>query len=121
MKICRKEQIIERKNSDACLVKEFPCEDAELNFALIKVLARYPERGLAINRISKELAYVQEGSGKVVVNNIEHNLKTGDLVLIEPNETFYWDGEMTLHISCTPVFTPEQHVYIDETVSVIEA
>lgn len=113
MKKCNGSQIITRKNSDHCIVSEFPIEDHELNFAIVKVSSRYPNSGLATNTVSKEIVYVQEGSGKVVVDNIEHTLSTGDVILIAPNEKFYWDGNMTLHISCTPAFRPEQHIHIE--------
>lgn len=114
MKKCNSNQVIERKNSDNCIVSEFPIEDHDINFAIVKVSSRYPDSGLATNTISKEIVYVQEGAGIVVVNAVEHALKAGDVVLIAPNEKFYWDGNMTLHISCTPAFTPEQHIHINE-------
>ncbi|MDP1573651.1 MAG: AraC family ligand binding domain-containing protein [Coxiellaceae bacterium] len=113
MEKCRSNQIIERKNSDNCIVSEFPINDHDINFAIIKVSSRYPDSGFATNTISKEIVYVQEGLGKVIVNDVEYHLKTGDVILISPNEKFYWDGNMTLHISCTPAFTPEQHIHLE--------
>lgn len=110
---CSKNKTIEHKNSDHCIVTEYPIEDKEINFAISKVTSRYPENGLASNRICKEIVYVQDGNGKIVVNNIEHTLQTGDAILISPNEKYYWDGNMTLHIACTPAFTPEQHIHIE--------
>ena len=114
MKKCSKNEIIERKNSDHCVVSEFPIHDHDINFAIVKVSARYPDSGLATNTVCKEIVYVQDGSGKIVVNNVEHLLQQGDVVLISANEKFYWDGNMTLHISCTPAFTVEQHIHISE-------
>lgn len=113
MKKCSIQNSITRKNSDHCVVSEFPIEDPDINFATVKVSARYPEKGQATNTQCKEIVYVQEGSGKVVVEDVEHTLSTGDVVLISQNEKFYWDGKMTLHISCTPAFYPEQHIYIE--------
>jgi mannose-6-phosphate isomerase-like protein (cupin superfamily) len=113
MKTCNKNEAIERSNSDHCIVTEFPIKDDDINFGIAKISSRYPHTGLATNTICKEIAYVQEGSGKVVVNDIEHILKKGDVVLISANETYYWDGNMTLHIACTPAFTPEQHIHIE--------
>lgn len=112
MNKCDKNNSIERKNSDHCVVTEFPLFDHDLNFAIAKVSARYPETGRATNTICKELVYVQDGNGKVVVDGVETPLKSGDAVLILPNEKFYWDGNMTLHIACTPAFTPDQHIHI---------
>ena len=105
---------IERKNSESCVVSEFPIKDSDISFAIVKVSSRYPDSGHATNTISKEIVYVQEGGGKVVVGNVGFALIPGDAVLISPNEKYYFDGDMTLHISCTPAFRPEQHIHIDE-------
>ena len=113
MKTCNGSQTIERKNSEHCVVTEFPIEDHDIDFAIVKVSSRYPVSGYAVNTISKEIVYVQEGTGKVVVGDVGYALITGDVVLISPNEKFYWDGNMTLHISCAPAFTPEQHIHVD--------
>lgn len=112
MKKCDANKSIQIKNSDHCVISEYPIDDADINFAIAKITSRYPEIGHATNTICKEIAYVYEGGGKVVVNDIEHTLQSGDVLLILPNEKFYWDGNMTLHISCTPAFTPEQHIHI---------
>ncbi len=112
MKKCGLHQTFTHKNSRDCVVSEFPIKDQEINFAIAKITARYPESGLASNTICKEIVYIQEGTGKIVVDDIEYTLNIGDVILISPNEKFYWDGNMTLHISCTPAFTPEQHIHI---------
>lgn len=112
MRKCCKNQTIEHKNSENCVVNEYPIEDKEINFAIADVSSRYPETGFATNTICKEIVYVQEGSGKVIVNSIEYTLQCGDVILISPNEKFYWDGNMTLHIACTPAFTSDQHIHV---------
>ena len=66
-----------------------------------------------MNRKCKEIVYVQEGSGLVVVNNQQYPLNTGDTILIEADEPFYWDGHFTLHIVCNPAFTVDQHQLVD--------
>ncbi|EHL32109.1 cupin domain-containing protein, partial [Legionella drancourtii] len=66
-----------------------------------------------MNKKCKELVYVQNGTGKVVVNNIEYLLNVGDVVLIEAGEKFYWEGNLTLSISCNPAFNIEQHQIVD--------
>lgn len=109
MKILFKSQTIQRKNSDVCVVTEYPIEDQDLDFAKVRVTARYPQKGCAVNLKSKEIVYVHEGEGKVVVNETEHALGEGDIVIIEAGEKFYWDGNLHLFISCTPAFTVEQH------------
>lgn len=106
-------ETFEHKNSEHCVVTGFPAEDSDINFAIVKVSSRYPDKGLVTNTLCKEMAYVQEGGGKIVVDDIEYVMQKGDVVLIDRNEKYYWDGDMTLHIACTPAFTPEQHICIE--------
>jgi mannose-6-phosphate isomerase-like protein (cupin superfamily) len=114
MKISYKNQSVERKNSEECVVTEYPTTDSELNFALVTLSGRYPPNDKrAVNIKSKEIVYIQNGTGKVVVDNIEYLLNVGDVVLIDAGEPFYWEGDMTLCISCTPAFDVEQHQIVD--------
>lgn len=113
MKISFKHQSIERKNSDVCVVTEHPIDDEMIDFAVVKVTGRYPNQGHAINQKCKEIVYLHEGKGKVVVNEEEHLINAGDLVLIEAGEKFFWEGNMNLFISCTPAYTVDQHQIVD--------
>lgn len=113
MKISLKHQAFEKKNSAVCVITEHPLGDKMINVAIAKVMGRYPTTGNALNQICKEVAYIHEGSGKVVVNDKEHQLKTGDIVLIEPGEKFHWEGNMGIFISCTPAWTKDQHEMIE--------
>lgn len=114
MKIAYKNEIKQRKNSDICKVTEYPTFDSDLDFAIVTVSGRYPDNNKrAVNLVCKEIVYVQNGSGKLCVNDKEYSLNAGDLVLVEAGEKFYWDGHMTLHISCHPTFTVEQHQLVN--------
>lgn len=72
MKIAYKNQTLERKNSDVCVVTEYPSMDKDLDFAIVHVSGRYPHFKRAMNKKCKEIVYVQNGTGKVVVHNIEY-------------------------------------------------
>lgn len=109
MKICKKNESFQRKNADNCLVTEYEISDDVLDFAVVRVDGRYPESGLAINRKVKEIVYVGEGAGIVCVNEKLIELDQGDVILIDADEPFYWEGHFTLYIACNPAFTVEQH------------
>jgi mannose-6-phosphate isomerase class I len=109
MKICLKTQTNEVRNSDQCIVTEYPIQDTEINFAIAKVTGRYPDSGYVTNQLSKEMAYVSEGEGKLIVNGQEYLISAGGLAFIETGEIYAWEGNMTLFISCRPAFTIEQH------------
>lgn len=112
MKITYANQSIERQHNDICVVTEYPHIDKDLDFATVKISGRYPEIKQAMNTTCKEIVYVQNGTGRVTVNHVEYALNSGDVVLIEPGEPFFWDGNMVLHIACTPAFTIEQHMIV---------
>jgi mannose-6-phosphate isomerase-like protein (cupin superfamily) len=109
MKIISKEQTVIRMNSDLCRVTEYEMGDPDLDFASVTISGRYPDAGRVTNTQCKEIVYIHVGNGNVEVEGKNYPLKAGDLVLIDAGEKFYWDGNMTLFISCNPAFTIEQH------------
>ncbi|SRR5579883_38296 len=113
MKIMLKNQSIERKNSDLCIVTEYPMENKGIDFAVVRINGQYPAEKCAVNQKCTEIVYVQSGSGEVIVNGEKNFLNEGDLILIEAGEKFVWKGNMTLCISCRPAFCVEQHQIID--------
>lgn len=113
MKISLKSQRKEFKNSDHCIAYEYPLDEKAINGCVIKLYGRYPEKGSARNEISKEMGYIIKGSGKVTVNCREAALAEGDIVLIEPGETYFWEGDMEIFMPCTPAWSPEQHKFIE--------
>jgi len=92
---------------------EYPIKDKDISVALIELTGRYPNKGIVLNEKCKELAYVIKGSGKLVVENKEVPVEEGDLVSIDPGEKYFWDGNLTLLIPCTPAWYPEQHKEIE--------
>ena len=113
MKIILKHQAIEKKNNDVCIVTEHPLDDEVINFATAKMTGRYPSAGYVRNHKCKEIAYVNEGNGKIIVNDKEHLLNAGDLVMIEAGEKFCWEGNMHISLSCTPAWTQDQFEFVD--------
>lgn len=54
------------------------------------------------------IVFVSKGSGLIVVDDNSKELKKGDVILIQPNEKYYWNGILELIVSCTPTWSPEQ-------------
>ncbi len=109
MQIVGKTQRKKFKNSDCCTAFEYPINDSDINGAIIELSGRYPKNGFAVNEICKEMGYVISGSGKIVVENKEYLIAEGDLILIQPNEKFYWEGSLQIFMPCALAWTPEQH------------
>ncbi|HEV2613598.1 MAG TPA: cupin domain-containing protein [Gammaproteobacteria bacterium] len=113
MKLSKKHQSVEKTNSSACKVTEHPLINGMFNVAVATISGRYPEERRVINHECAELGYVLEGQGKIVINDEVHLLNTGDVVMIEPGEKYYWEGNMQLFLSCRPAWTKEQHQIVD--------
>jgi mannose-6-phosphate isomerase-like protein (cupin superfamily) len=113
MKIVRKNQTKKYKNSDVCSAIEFPLGDKDINGAVIKLNGRYPEKDKVVNLKCKELAYIIQGSGKIVFGNTEIKFNEGDLLLIEPGEAYYWVGDCEMFVPCAPAWYPEQHKEVE--------
>ena len=109
MKVVRQREASPHQNNEFCTATAYPTGDKDISVALIELTGRYPSKGTVLNEKCKELAYVIKGSGKLIVENKEVLLGEGDLVWIEPGEKYFWDGHMTLLMSCTPAWYPEQH------------
>ena len=97
------------ENSPQCRGKLYEIDDAELDLALIDINGRYPDAGEVVNTRCKELAYVKSGTGVVVINGQTFTLQKDDVVFIEPNEQYYWQGTLTVIITYRPRFDPAQH------------
>ena len=117
MKITKKTETFERKNSDKCIVTEYPSLAEDMDFAQVTISGRYPEALYAVNTRCKEMVYIHSGTGQVEVNGVIHPLDAGDVVLIDAGEKFCWDGNMTLFITCRSAFDVEQHCLVGQFIS----
>lgn len=113
MKISFKQQATEKKNSETCSLTEYALNDEMLDVAIATLNGRYPVERRTVNEQCDELAYVFEGEGRIVINNEEYTLSTGDVVLIEAGEKYFWEGNMKLFLSCRPAWKKEQHKLVD--------
>lgn len=113
MEIVHREQTKEFKNSDVCIATEYPVSDKDINVALVVITGRYPERGRVMNEVCKEMAYIMEGRGKIVVEGETVELKEHDLILLQPGERFYWEGSLKMLVPCTPAWFASQHKEVE--------
>src|SRR5680860_381018 len=104
MKIIKKDQTREFKNSDACMASGYPMDDKDIDGAVIKLDGRYPDTGRVVNEKCKELVYVIEGTGILMIEGEEIQLAEGDLAMIEPGEKYFFEGKLKLFTPCTPAW-----------------
>ncbi len=101
---------IQFQNSPDCVAYEYEFKDEkDINSAVIELSGRYPEIGYAVNLVCKELVFVIEGSGDVSTIHDKTHLETGDMIRLDSNEQYYFNGNMKLLISSTPAWYPEQY------------
>ncbi|MGD0728917.1 MAG: cupin domain-containing protein [Candidatus Micrarchaeaceae archaeon] len=112
MKLVKKSERVAKSNSDKCTVYEYLLRDKDIDGAVAEITGREPKTGFECNKECKELCYVIKGSGILFVKNGSVKLSEGDVVLIQPGEKYYWNGKMTLFISCNPKWNANQHVFV---------
>ena len=110
MKLIKLDEAKKGANSNECKTLEYSFDDKDIDLGIATITGRYPEKGYCVNKISKELIYVLDGSGKLYFDGEYIEFKKGDSILIEPNEKYYWDVSYCIvSMSCTPAWTKEQH------------
>lgn len=109
-----KEQSVQGYTSKSCTVTQYPSKEPSINLAIADLSGRYPEKGFAINTKSIEQAYCLSGSGILVTPTQSFNLAQGDTIIIPTNEPYYWEGNFSVLLSCSPAWTPDQHQHVDD-------
>lgn len=95
---------------------DYPSQDKDINFAVIKINSRSPKMGFQVNTNCKELLYIITGNGTLYMKNTNEKIKfnQGDVILIDKNEYYAFEGNFEAAVPCTPAWTSEQHKYVDE-------
>ncbi len=114
MKIVKKDQSQEIKNSETCIATEYQLNDKDINATIIKLKNdRYPSKGWAVNEKCKEISYIIKGNVELATENQSVKLQEGDMVFIDANEKYYWFGDCEMIMPCTPAWYPEQHKIVE--------
>lgn len=113
--IIKKKDRVRHENSPKCIAYEYPLEDKDINVAFVEIDGRYPDKGFVTNDAVKEIVFVVEGEGRIVIEDEGHELKEGDVVLILPKKKYFFDGKMKLVVPCSPAWYPEQHKNTDDS------
>jgi hypothetical protein len=87
---------------------EYDTTDPTISGAVAQINGRYPKKGFAENGF-KELVFVISGNGFLVTPEERKEIDLGDEILIDKNEKYAWEGNMTLFMATTPKFDLKQH------------
>ena len=113
MKLIKKAESKRRENGENCIAFEYPLGSKEINQAVIEIFGRYPSSGRVMNTACEEVVYVIDGSGSVEVNGEQINLEKQDMLLINKDEKYFFDGNLQIIAACSPAWHPEQHKEVE--------
>lgn len=110
MKLVKKEETKKFINSDTSYIIEYSkkLNDKDLDFCINTINGRYPEKGYAQNLECKEICYILEGVGTINKKDETYNFKKGDVVFIDKEEIYFWEGSCKIIMICNPAWYKEQ-------------
>lgn len=111
MKIVKKENAKSFIYADTSSVLEYSIDlnEKNLDFCINTINGRYPQKGYASNLQCEELCYVLDGNGSIYKKDEDSiNFNKGDIIFINKNDVYYWNGNFKIAIVCTPAWRKEQ-------------
>lgn len=112
MNIISSSETNKMKASPSTTIWEFVMKEKAISGAIAEIKDRYPEKGLAVNKASKELAFVISGGGHVVTPKERRSIDIGDLIFLDKDESFAWEDKITIFMATTPAFDSKQHIIV---------
>lgn len=109
MQIVKKSETINVNPSPGTTIHEYFIDEPSISGATTEINGRYPERGFAVNEVSKELVYILSGKGAIVTKTGKSSFAPGAVIFIDKKEPFAWQGTFSMFMVTTPKFDPEQH------------
>lgn len=94
---------------------DYKTEDQDINFAVIQLNGRSPNTGYQVNTACKALYYILKGSGILYNKRGTQEIKfsKGDIIVIDREECYAFEGDFEAAVSNTPAWTVEQHKYVN--------
>ena len=111
MKIVREKDAekFEYANTSSVLEYGIALNEKNMDFCTNKINGRYPTEGYCSNLECEELCYILEGEGTIYKRDSKPNkIKKGDIIFINKQDIYYWNGDFKLAIVCTPAWSKEQ-------------
>ena len=115
MKIVKTDDAETIVNSDTSSLLEYSLKLKEKNidFCINTITGRYPEKGYCTNQVCQELCYILDGSGTINKKDEIVSFQKGDVIFIDKNEVYFWNGDCKIIMVCTPAWYKEQCKLID--------
>jgi mannose-6-phosphate isomerase-like protein (cupin superfamily) len=101
--------------ADAKHIKKLGVDMHIYNAKCASVVLQETKRGHAeefYHDKSTFLYYIIEGKGSWFINGKEYKVKTGDLIVIEPNNKIYYKGKLKQLLINVPAYEPEHEHHV---------
>lgn len=111
MKIVREKDAEEFEYANTSSVLEYgiALNEKNMDFCTNIINGRYPTEGYCSNLECEELCYILEGEGTIYKRDSKPiNFEKGDIIFINKQDIYYWNGDFKLAIVCTPAWSKEQ-------------
>ncbi len=103
-----------KSNGPSCEVAEFGKLSGVADMAEARIDGRYPEKGFSLNHQSDMLVYVLSGSGVVVYQSSGFELHANQVVSIEKETPYYFEGEdLRILMISAPAWNAEQYEQVE--------
>lgn len=106
-------QLIKNSNTSNLLEYSIGLNDKDIDFCINTINGRYPKKGYCTNEKCKEICYILDGKGTLNKKDESINYEQGDVILIEKEEIYYWNGNCKIIMICTPAWYKEQCKLLD--------
>ena len=113
MKLLKLKDAEEFKNNDQCGGVQYPLNDKDIDFSIAIINGKYPEKGYCTNEKCKEICYILEENGTLNKKGESIKFEKVDVILIEKEEIYYWNGNCKIIMICTPAWYKEQCKLLD--------
>lgn len=115
MKFIKKQDSEKVVNSNTSCLLEYSkkINDKDLDFCINTINGRYPEKGYCSNLKCKEICYILEGTGTIDKKDEKIEFKQGDVILIEKEDVYFWEGNCKIIMVCSPAWYKEQCRLLD--------
>ena len=110
MQIVEKSETNKVNPTPGTTIHEYFIDEPSISGATTEINGRYPEVGFAVNEVSKELVYIISGNGHIITPSNETSFEQSDVIFINKNELFAWQGTFSMFMVTTPKFDPKQHI-----------
>ena len=110
---CNDAQPITNSKTSKLLKYAVALKDKDIDLCINTICGRYPEKGYCTNEKCKELCYILEGQGTFNKKDERIDFEQGDVILIDKEEIYFWNGNCKIIMICTPAWYKQQCKLLD--------